>query len=199
MTLLRMRTALLFATIAALAVPASAAAEYLVPPGNSAVNQYTESYPTAGGDRNSEKASGLGGSPPEQTLGKRNTQRLEAQGEDGVVVAEVAAETAPSTAPAETPDRAPAAGDGEQPGQGAKPDRPQGDAEPSPEAATAGGPKGPDAGSGGSGSSGLGEVLGQATGASTSGSMGLLLPLVVLATLAWALASLWRRRDRPTT
>ncbi|HEU4736290.1 MAG TPA: hypothetical protein VFS48_04595, partial [Solirubrobacterales bacterium] len=47
------------------------------------------------------------------------------------------------------------------------------------------------------GSSGFGEVLAEATG-SSSGETGLLLPLTILATAAWALAFLWRQRNRPT-
>jgi hypothetical protein len=46
------------------------------------------------------------------------------------------------------------------------------------------------------GSSGLGEVLGQATGSSSSGQLGLLLPLVVIGAIAWALAFFWRQRRR---
>ena len=48
------------------------------------------------------------------------------------------------------------------------------------------------------GSSGLGAVLGQATGSSDSGQLGLLLPLIVLATIAWSVAYLVRRRRQPT-
>ena len=48
------------------------------------------------------------------------------------------------------------------------------------------------------GSSGLGEVLGQATG-SSSGQLGLLLPLVIIATAAWACAFFWRQRVRRTS
>jgi hypothetical protein len=46
------------------------------------------------------------------------------------------------------------------------------------------------------GSSGLGEVIGEATGSSSSGGPGFLLPLAIVAAIAWALAYL-RRRRRP--
>jgi hypothetical protein len=49
-----------------------------------------------------------------------------------------------------------------------------------------------------SGSSGLAEVLRQATGSSSSGEMGLLLPLIIVATLAGSLIYLAGRRRRPT-
>ena len=192
MNRLRTKLGLLAAAIAILAAPAAASAEYLVPPGNSAVTQYTESFPTAGGDKNSEKV-GEGDRSPEKTLGKRNAERLEAQGEDGVVVAEVAAETAPaSSAPAPAPTSTPE-DEGKQPGKAAQAGKAETDVAPAVPSGSGGpGDPGPD------GSSGLGEVLGQATGTS-SGQMGLLLPLALLATLAWALAFLRRQRSRPTT
>ncbi len=46
-----------------------------------------------------------------------------------------------------------------------------------------------------SGSSGLGEVLAQATG-SSSGQMGLLLPLILIAALVWAVAFFRKQRSR---
>lgn len=199
---LRTRLGLLAAAIAVLALPSAAAAENLVPPDNSAVNQYTESFPTAGGDKDSEKAKEKGVTPA-QTLGAKNAKRLEEQGEEGRKVAEVAAETAP--APTESSASAPAPaprGDDEGGDKGGTDERPQPDAK-----ADAGGGGGGPPSSGGndaggatasSGSSGLGEVLGQATGFSHSGQMGMLLPLALLAGLAWALAFLWRRRNQPT-
>jgi hypothetical protein len=190
MNTLRAKLLLLSVAIAVLVAPPVAAAEYLVPPGNSAVTQYTESYPTAGGDKDSEKASEDDPSP-ERALGKRNAKRLEEQGEDGVVVAEVAAETAPSPSVATPPPPAPA-DEGEKRSDAEQPDRSR--AEPEPEVVVSGGSGG--AGGGESGSSGLIEVFGQATGSSASGQMGLLLPLAILGSLAWALAFLWRHRHR---
>jgi hypothetical protein len=119
-------------------------------------------------------------------LGTDNARRLEAHGPEGSEAAEVAA----ATAPVET-DEGAAGGAGRGGGGGD---------------ATGNGPQDRDAGQtqgGGTGevdgSSGIGEVIAHATGSSSSGQMGLLLPLVILATLAWALAYLWRERKKPTT
>jgi hypothetical protein len=197
---LRTRLGFLAAAIAVLAVPSAAVGENLVPPDNSAVNQYTESFPTAGGDKDSEKAKDTGVTPA-QTLGAKNAKRLEAQGEEGRKVAEVAAETAPVPAdPAtSTPPPEPEGGDGKSETEGKGKDRQKPDEQPDSESGAGNG-----SGSGGgddtpaaSGSSGTGEVLGQATGLS-GGQLGLLLPLILLGGLAWALAFLWRRRNQPT-
>jgi hypothetical protein len=45
-----------------------------------------------------------------------------------------------------------------------------------------------------SGSSGLGEVIAEATGSSSSGGLGMLLPLAIAGAIAWSLAFLWRQR-----
>lgn len=201
MKLRRIRLGLLAAAIAALAIPAAAAAEDLVPPDNSAVNQYTESFPTAGGDKDSEKVKETGVTPA-QTLGAKNAKRLEQQGEDGRVVAEVAAETAPVAVSAAPPDPTPAPPAESEKKGGNDSDRPQQESAPE-QQGTGGGTPGSGGEGGGAatatanGSSGASEVLSQATGLS-SGQMGLLLPLVILGGLAWALAFLWRRRDQPT-
>ena len=182
-----------------LALPAMAAAEYLVPPGNSAATQYTETVPTAGGHRDAEK-NGKGSSrSPASVLGDGNARRLDEQGSEGREVAEFAAETAPeetaeeAAAPRSTPNGG--AGDSKTRKQQKK-DRnrdkaAEQDAKPDPAATAAGGSPPPD------GSSGLLEVIAEATGASSTGQVGVLLPLAILATLAWALAFLWRR-NRPT-
>jgi hypothetical protein len=161
-------------------LPSVASAEYFVPPENSAVNQYTESVPTAGGQRDLNKGRSGGDPSPEEVLGEGNARRLESQGPVGRKVAEVVATTAPGTNVA-TP-----SGNSEESGGIA--------------GGAGGGGGGGDHGSAipagqSGGSSALGEVLGQATG-SSSGQMGLLLPLVILATAAWALAFSWRRRER---
>lgn len=190
----RTKLCLLAIATTALAVPPVAAAEYLVPPGNSAVTQYTESFPTAGGDKNSEKA-GEKSPTPAQALGERNAKRLEAQGEDGQVVAEVAAATAPSTEVVTSPPPAPAP-EVEKQTKFKKHSRPtQTDSGNEADAVVVGSAGSSGDGGGPSGSSGFSEVLAQATGAS-SGQMGLLLPLAILGTLAWALAFLWRQRNR---
>jgi hypothetical protein len=174
---------LLTASIAVLALPAAAGAEYLVPPGNSAATQYTEAVPTAGGHRDAEKGNPKQNRTASQVLGGRNAKRLEAQGESGREAAEFAAETAPT----DGADRSDGKG-GDGPGDGGA----QADAGSDEEGSTSFG-----SGDDTDGSGGLGEVIGQATGAS-SGELGLLLPLAILATGAWALAVLLRRRRRPS-
>lgn len=197
------RTLLLTAVLAIFAFPAPALAEYLVPPGNSAVNQYTESVPTAGGHRGVREG-GNSGRTPDKVLGRDNAQRLEARGEEGREAAEVAAETAPVTTVATSEPKPEPADDDE----------------------TSGGGSGTGAGGGSNsrghgptvaddvtpagagvqsaaveveGSSGFTEVLAQATGSSSSsGQLGLLLPLILLGVAAWGLAFLLRQRKQPT-
>jgi cobalamin biosynthesis Mg chelatase CobN len=189
----------------ALAIPAcaapSAAAEAIVPPGNSAATQYTETFPTSGGERDDE--SHKGGAVPGKTLGAHNAHRLESKGAEGKAAAKIAAETAPASATGtgSAAGEVTAAGGS---GSGNK-----------------GGTQGSGAGGGGagggsvangnsggattdagapadhpSGSSGLGEVLGQATGSSDSGTLGLLLPLIILCAVAFSVFYLWRQRQR---
>jgi hypothetical protein len=161
----------------------TAGAQEVVPPGNSAATQYTEAYPGAGGDTPTNQKGA--GQSPAQALGGRNAHRLEAKGPEGQAAAAAAAATTPSTAAGVA-----SGGTG---GVG-------GEAGPS----GAGGPGGKSrAGqeggnaAGSSGSSGLGEVIGQATGSTSSGDMGLLLPLIIVATVllsaAYAVYA-WRRR-----
>ena len=182
------------ATLALLALPNLAAAEYLVPEGNSAVTQYTEGFPTGGGEK---KAEGSKHVTPGKAIGAGNAKKLQQDGPEGAAVAEVAAETAPPAAPA--PESTPADeshGDGKQTKsakqtQGGQNGKQQGSKQGGEEAAAA--PA--SGGAGPSGSSGAGAVLGAATGAS-SGSVGLLLPLAILATVAWGLIFFWRRDRR---
>jgi hypothetical protein len=47
-------------------------------------------------------------------------------------------------------------------------------------------------------SSAVGEVLAQATGTTSDGGTGLLLPLAIVAAIAWAIAYLLRQRSRQT-
>jgi hypothetical protein len=182
-----LRIGFLAATLAALALPASAPAEYLVPPSNSAVNQYTETYPTAGG----QKQSGEGRQTkrhPAKVLGPDNAQRLDAQGPDGRAAAELAAETAPGAVDAE----ASGGGGGQAPEGGSG----------STEGSASGGQKAGGSGAApvaaDNGSSGLGSVVSQATGSSSDGALGLLLPLAILAAIAWSIFYLVRQRKRPT-
>ncbi|MGE0068515.1 MAG: hypothetical protein AB7T48_14310 [Solirubrobacterales bacterium] len=158
-------------------LPAGAIADYYIPPGNSAVNQYTESFPGAGGETGGDEKKEA---TPAKTLGAGNAKQLEQKGQAGKEAAEVAAETAPPAdlyAP-EPAGKATKAGGGrdkqESGGNGG---------------GNAGGGQG-GSGPGGtqvsqpSGSSGLGSVLGEATGTAAGGNIGLWLPLAILATLA---------------
>lgn len=158
----------LVAMLALAAILPAASPAARVPSGNSGVDQYTETYPTAGGQAHGRNSPG-GNRPSAAALGPRDARRLDSQGADGRAAADLAAATAPA--------RAGATGGGSGGG-----------------AASAGGAAAGEP----SGSSGLAEVLRQATGSSSSGEMGLLLPLIIVATLAWSLAYLARRRRRPT-
>ena len=185
--------------IAIFALPSGAIAESIVPPGNSAVTQYTEAIPTAGGE---QEAGGRkkGKRTPEKVLGGRKVHRLESKGPQGKAVATFAAETSPapvtpgqdsgltrigSGAKHEARD---AGHKGHRAGGGHKSASPGGIA--------AHGP-GPDPNAGEpSGSSGLGEVIGEATGFSSSGQLGLLLPLILIGTVVWSLVFRWLHRRR---
>jgi hypothetical protein len=189
----------------ALALPAASTAEEAIPPGNSAVNQYTESLPTGSGQADTEKGGQKSPRSPDNALGARNVEQLEAHGADGRAAAKAAAETAPSASVA-TPDEgdneaviSPAAtnnGNGSGGGGGAAADS---DRKPAGGGQSADGGKAVLAGAQieePSGSSGLGEALGEATGASATGQMGWLLPLLILATAIWAFAYAMRQRRR---
>jgi hypothetical protein len=197
--------ALSLVAIAALfAVPVAAtAAEAVVPPSNSAAAQYTEAFPTSGGDKKTEGAAHH--RSPAKVLGSHKAKKLEKQGPEGKAAAEVAAATAPASVAAPPSGGMPStqstssnghkAGDG---GSGSK----------SGAGAGNGGSGTPDKASdaaGGTGtvqspapnptgSSGIGSAIGQATGLSTVGPSGLLLLLVIVATVLWSLAYLWRQR-----
>jgi hypothetical protein len=194
----KLRIALLGAVLAALALPAVSLAAYYVPPGNSAANQYTEAFPTAGGESGGKP--GKGKATPAQTLGARNAKRLHAQGPAGTAAAEVAAETAPASVVVAEGGSTPQGGGGTAgggsataPGGGAA-TAPGGQGSPSAgggEAHSNGGADGGQTGaspSGPAGSSGIGEVVRQATGSSDDGNLGLLLPIVILATIAGSVA-----------
>ncbi|HEU4906896.1 MAG TPA: hypothetical protein VFT19_12385 [Solirubrobacterales bacterium] len=188
----------LAAALTLLALPVPAGAQYVVPSGNSAVNQYTETIPTSGGGRDSDRAGGRqAGRTPTHVLGKRKADKLEAQGPVGKAVAETAAATAPvettAAAPADTgsqtsnvPDGKAGQGDSRGSSDSSSLDGSSGRTENRPPAATTELPDG---------SSGLAEVLAQATGSTSSGQTGLLLPLVILAALAWAFGFAWRQRQ----
>jgi hypothetical protein len=152
--------------IALIGFSAPASAQQVAQPGNSAADQYTETVPTTGGGAPSE---GVGGQTPAEALGKPNAERLEATGEDGRAAADLAASTAPAP-PAESAASTPA----EDPGSRGAPDLPAGS-------------------SPAEGSSALEEII--PTGVSSSGEMGIVLPLVFLGAVLAAAAVLWRRRQ----
>jgi len=186
----------------AVALPAAATADSVVPPENSAATQYTEAIPTGGGQKDAGKGDG-GNVSPAAVLGSHKAKKLESKGREGREVAEVVVATAPSPPPAPVPEPQPAArGDN---------GKTQAKAKAKPDQRGANSAKRGDGQAGGqepsaiavrhveipAGSSGLGEVLAQATGSSSSGQLGALLPLLILAALAWALAFVWRQRQRP--
>lgn len=204
MNALRTLPAVLAATAALCALPGTAAAAALVPPGNSAANQYTETFPTAGGNAEA-KGKDKGKATPGDVLGAGNTEKLDSKGKQGRETAAVVAATAPPTATGSTATADSGGGSSE-----------GGESAAGPGGKDSGGGTGDDqAGAGGSasggasaqtsegttaadadGSSGFGEVLGQATGSSSSGGIGLLLPLIVLGSVVWAVAFFLRRRRR---
>ncbi len=211
--MLELRTFFGMAAVAAVtAFPATATAEQIVPPSNSAAAQYTEAFPTAGGE---QEVGGhkKGKRPPSKVLGGRDTHRLESKGKQGKEVAHFAAETSPapvatheqsgsgSASPAaaepetnSTEHKAHGSGGGNAGGNGG------GGGGGAATPAQSGNPPAAASGSGSAaepnGSSGLGEVLSQATGSSSSGQLGLLLPLVLIGAVIWSLVFLWRQRRR---
>jgi hypothetical protein len=176
------------ATAVALALPGAAAAEYYVPPANSAANQYTESLPGAGGESGGKRKKVT----PGTALGAGNAEKLEAKGPAGKAAAEIAAETAPSQL----------VGDGSSEGGGnGKGGGGTGEGGSGEGATGAGGSDGGSSGGNGTpakaqqpdGSSGFGQVLGQATGMS-DGNLGLWLPLAIVLTLIGSVAYWVRAR-----
>jgi hypothetical protein len=182
------------ALVAFLSLPSVAAAETVVPPGNSAATQYTETFPTSGGNAEvngsirggGRNGGGGSGRSPEKVLGSHTAHALEAQGEEGRTIAALATEAAPATA---------GEGNGGS-GGGKAASRNGGGVGRSGSAAGAGQT---DSGSSlddaNAGSSGFSEVLGHATG-SSDGEMGLALPLILLLAPICALLFAWRRRER---
>lgn len=190
--------------VAALALPAVAAAEYYVPPANSAANQYTESFPGAGGESHGKRKQVT----PGTALGAGNAEKLEKKGPAGKATAEIAAETAPP----QLVDDGSSGGDdgGKTGGNGRADDKSdgEGEGEGGSSATGTGGSGGGSSGSGGGGgkgpapsseqpqgSSGFGQVLGQATGMS-DGNLGLWLPLAIVLTLIGSVAY-WVRMRQP--
>lgn len=195
---------LALAALAALAcaVPATAVAGEIVPPGNSAVNQYTETFPTSEGEEQSsrEKKKGV---TPNEVLGAGNTKKLDDQGATGKAVAQFTAETAPTTSADAGGESGGGGGNGKSDGGGkgkGKGKQPKsggngqnGGPEEQESSANPGG--GSAGGNGPSGSSGFGEVASQATG-TASDSVGLWLPLLLIAVVVWSGFYVWRNRQQ---
>jgi hypothetical protein len=198
MKTLRIRLPLAALAIAALsAAPAAAATveSAVVPPSNSAAAQYTETFPTSGGDKKTDQKPSH--RSPAKVLGKHNAQKLRQQGPEGQAAAEAAAATAPSSIATRQPTHPPSTqnkgGGGGQSttgkGEANAPQHGQGT-----DAAKGGTVRPPVSGQ--DGSSGIGAAIEGATGLSSTGQSGPLLPLAILAAVLWSLAYLWRQRQR---
>jgi hypothetical protein len=179
------------------AFSSSAAAESIVPPGNSAASQYTEAFPTPQGEQDSEGRQKT--ATPAKVLGSKKAHRLEQQGPAGQAVANFAAETSPAAVDVSGEGEASNSGGGKRrtrkPGDGGASE--VGGEEKSEASVPPGAPSSGGSGGGAepSGSSGTGEVVGQATGLS-SGTLGLLLPLILAGVVIWSGFYVWRSRQR---
>jgi len=188
---------LLLAATAIAAAPAAAQEAPLVPPENSAVNQYTEAFPTAGGDKDAHDHDG-GNRSPKKVLGSDNAKKLREQGPAGQATAELAAETAPSGVETDVEDTVVTTDESDETEAGAGARSGDGGGQSQSQGKESGQTRNtaevrvvvaePD------GSSGLSEVIARATGTSSTGGMGIFLPLLVLATILWAFAYLARHR-----
>ena len=85
--------AFVLALLCLLVLPAWSDAAIPPPPGNSAADQYTETYPGAGGDQTSSAATGA---DPARTLGSETARELQRAGPAGAAAAQAAAATAPA-------------------------------------------------------------------------------------------------------
>lgn len=189
----------LVAIAALFATPAAATvAEAVVPPSNSAAAQYTEAFPTSGGDKKTDQAAHH--RSPVKVLGSHKAKKLEKQGPEGKAAAEVAAATAPTSIATPQPAHAPSTPSNGGGGHNGGPGRSGGGggasgAQQRSDVASAGGAsRSPGSEQDQGGSSGIGAAIGQATGLSSPGPSGPLLPLVILATVLWSLVYLWRQR-----
>lgn len=177
-----------------------AAAETVVPPGNSAATQYTETFPTSNGEADVNKEIDASNLEPSKVLGKNKTHALEQHGSDGKQVAIITAVTAPHPV-AEEPGSEEAEAEAEEKQAPAKNQGKGGDGggnqgQPAQQKPESGGVQTDDTTvtvSQPNGSSGLGEILSQATGAD-SGQLGLLLPLILIGTVVVSLTYAWRAR-----
>ena len=173
-------------------VPGQALANEIVPPGNSGVNQYTQTFPTASGNlavKHQEIRR------PTRVLGKKQARALEEKGPEGKAAAELAAVGSPSTGDRSESFSAPRSGGRVGNGIGSDNQRSKG--------IVAGTDRG------GSGASSLGsdkkrttpgsgslqaQIVDQATGFSSFGELGPLMPVALIFGFAWCVAFAWRRR-----
>jgi hypothetical protein len=200
----------ILAFCAAFAISASSArAEFYVPPSNSAVNQYTQNEPSAGGDRAARKKPVV----PAEALGDKNAKKLEKQGAAGKAAAELAADTDPRSVEAETSAPEPTPIEGPEATNSDAGNHPQAHQQkrkkakaptknahdqghPQKAAPPLGGGDQPPAAAaapGSSGASASGEVVSHATGLSGA-DLGVFLPLVIIAAIAGAIAFVLRNR-----
>ena len=187
----------------------AARAEYYVPPGNSAVNQYTQNEPSAGGEKGQREKPVVAA----EALGGKNAKKLEEKGSAGKAAAELSAATDPR--PLEPEASEPKIASEEEVEESTSPpsaDRTKKHKQKKPAKSahhykqkqknltqpTTGGNGGqpprteshePEPG----GASASGELIAHATGLS-GGTLGIFLPLVILAAIAAAIAFVWRNR-----
>lgn len=174
----RARLAIVTALLSLAAIPAAASAEEIAPPGNSGVDQYKETLPAPGGSRPTDVERSV-----KKKIGAKGSKKLKSYGDDGEAVVELVEETAPGgeTVVAVEVETRPNSG------------RKDG---------ASGSKKKARGGGGGSRfvvadeptSSALAEIAGQATGASASGGIGWLLPLIIALTVAGAAGYVVGRR-----
>jgi len=199
-------TALLaLSTALAVGVPSAAAGEgSVVPPSNSAATQYTEAFPTSGGDKKTDQARHRS---PAKVLGAKNAHKLDRQGPDGAAAAAAAAATAPTPAAPASSDGETAAATPSRPSQAEQPSNGDGRQKSVSGSKPSGGSQEPAAAEQAGaaarqpvaqpqGASGVGSAIGEATGFSSSGGSGWFLPVILLATAMWATAYLWQQRRR---
>jgi hypothetical protein len=176
------RILLLVVALAFLAAPAAQAAcdPATVPGGNSQIDEYTETVPGACGDHQSQTggAGGAGGHSGNGPAAPAATvEELQSAGPDGAATAGLVDDVAPGP---DTGSGDPATGGSDQAG-GSKP------------SGSTNAQEGGAADGDGSVLSGVARSLG---GADDSAGLGIVLPLVLAASLIGALAYLLRRRDR---
>ncbi len=189
---------ILFAALLWASLAPVAQAEYLVPEGNSAVNQYTEGVPSAGGQKGTRNGEFSEPVSTQKKIGAKNAEKLSEQGAEGQAAAEVAAETAPEPVAAESnsepaPKKSGKSKKGHESQAGGNENGKQKSGGGG--GATSGEPPASGGDTSASGSSSTSGILAAATGAE-DGHLGLLLPLIIVAALAWGVAYAVRDRKR---